>query len=147
MENYIKMLIEMLDEAKERRPQPIDTALLEQQDWFQHMQQEESEMFNPSRTMEQIFGIDRMYFPPETKLTNEQVTILYNAICDLWTTYNYAADFRVTTPVRQRYEKMLNEWKKGYPLLKGSNATWHIELYHEEGDDDMDFEVESTSER
>lgn len=143
MRNYVKMLTEIIEEAKKSCSPSIDMDLLEKQDWFKFMAQEEDEMANPSKTMEQIVGVDRMYFPPEAMLTDEEVLVLYKSIRELWATFHFQPVFRTTTPTRERYEKLLDQWKRVHPFLSAANATWYIELYHEEGKgDDDDFQVE-----
>jgi hypothetical protein len=80
--------------------------------------------------MESIFGVPQYYFPPEDRLSDEQVRQLIKGILDLWHVFHYEADFRRGEfNEREQYTKLVEHWKKTHPLFRGTNGAWHIEMF------------------
>jgi hypothetical protein len=44
--------------------------------------------------------------------------------------FHYEAVFRKSEfTEREQYTKLVEQWKKVHPLLKGTNGTWYIEMF------------------
>ncbi|MCZ2101791.1 MAG: hypothetical protein LC107_09675 [Chitinophagales bacterium] len=130
MQRYIEQLIEMLHQAQNNRPSPHDLVLPEEMEGLRGMIELEKSLEEDEQTMENIFGVPQIYFPPEDRLSDEQVQQLKKAIIDLWHAYHYEADFRKGEfNERQQYSKLVAKWKKGVPVLRGTNGTWHLEMF------------------
>jgi hypothetical protein len=90
----------------------------------------EMSMEEDEQTMESIFGVPQYYFPPEDRLSDEQIKQLIKGILDLWHVFHYEADFRRGEfTEREQYTKLVEHWKKTHPLFRGTNGSWHIEMY------------------
>jgi hypothetical protein len=81
-------------------------------------------------TLENIFGIEQVYFPPENRLTDAQVHTLLDAILELWRVFHYEAVFRKGEfSERQQYTKLVEYWKHSAPKMRYSNGTWYFEMF------------------
>ena len=90
----------------------------------------EKSMEEEQQSMEHIFGVPQINFPPENRLTDEQIRQLKDGIIDLWRAFNYEADFRKGEfDERQQYTKLVEKWKETVPVIRGTNGTWHFEMY------------------
>ncbi len=139
MENYIKQLIELLKIAHDSRPTPSYLELPEEMETLRDVIELEKSLKENEQTMESIFGIPQINFPPEKRLTDEQLKLLKDAIIDLWRAFNYEADFRKGEfDERQQYTKLVEKWKASAPVYRGTNGTWHIEMldYEDEWEED-----------
>ena len=128
MQNYLTQLLEYLEEAKERKPQPRYIELPPEMEALRDVIDMEMSWQENERTMEAIFGVPQIYFPPVERLTDDQLKMVVDAILSLWRVFNYEADLPQNIPAKYAYTELVKCWKKGYPLLKGSNGTWHIEF-------------------
>jgi hypothetical protein len=129
----------MLQEAHSNRPAPRYLELPEEMEPLRDVIDLEMSMEEDEKTMESIFGVPQIYFPPEDRLSDEQILQLIEGILDLWYVFNYEADFRQGEfTEREQYTKLVNCWKKAYPLLRGTNGKWHIEMF----DYELNWDVE-----
>lgn len=55
-----------------------------------------------------IIGFDKCYFPPEEKLTDDQVTVVYTHLLCVLDNYNFFLDFPDNTDVRTKYIMVLD---------------------------------------
>jgi hypothetical protein len=139
MQKYITQLLEMLQEAHSNRPAPRQLYLPEDMQGLEDIIDLEMSLEEEEHTMESIFGVPQMYFPPENRLSDEQVQQLTEGILDLWHVFHYEADIREGEFTdREIYTKLVDCWKKSYPLFRGTNGTWHIEMY----DYELNWDVE-----
>ena len=130
MQHYLTHLLEMLQEAHYNRPAPRYIEIPEEMECLRDVIDMEMSMEEDEQTMEIIFGIPQIYFPPEDKLSDEQIRQLIQGILELWHVFHYEADFRRGEfTEREQYTKLVNCWKETHPLLRGSNGTWHIEMF------------------
>ena len=130
MQKYITQLLETLQEAYDNRPAPRYIELSEEMECLRDIIDLEMSMEEEEQTMETIFGVPQVYFPSEDRLSDEQIRQLIRGILDLWHVFHYEADFRKGEfTEREQYTKLVNCWKKTYPLLRGTNGTWHIEMF------------------
>jgi hypothetical protein len=140
MQQYIDQLIEIMHEAKNNRPSPRYMELPEEMECLRDVIELEKSLEEDEHTMESVFGIAQYYFPPENKLSDQQVNQLKNEILKLWRTFNYEAVFRKGEfNERQQYSMLVTNWKNHVPILRGTNGTWYIEMYDDQlyWDDDQ----------
>jgi len=130
MEKYLKLLIETLREAYNQKPSPRYLELPKEMESLRDVIDMEMSMQEDEHTLESIFGVSQLYFPPVEKLTDRQVKRLVKEILALWRIYHYEADLPPGIPARYAYPVLLSCWKITYPVLKGSGGVWHIELCH-----------------
>ena len=132
MHNYLQQLLELLSGAKTRRPRPRELHLPDDMKGLEDVIDLKMSMEEAEKTMEYIFGVERYYFPPAEKLNDEQLTLLVSAILDLWHEFHYEADLPVGLPARIVYPLLVDCWNRTFPLLRGTNGTWHVEFCHYE---------------
>ncbi len=133
MQRYIEQLIEMLREAHDNRPSPSFIELPEEMEDLRDIIEFEKSMEEDEQTMENVFGIPQIYFPPEDKLNDEQIQLLKKSILELWHVFHYEADFRKGEfNERKQYTMLIEKWKKHVPVFRGTNGTWHFEMYNYE---------------
>ncbi|GHT34302.1 hypothetical protein FACS189434_10210 [Bacteroidia bacterium] len=131
MKRYVEQLVEILQEAYSNKPQPRYMELPEEMECLRGIiELEKSIDEGEEYTMENIFGVPQNYFPPEDRLTDEQVKTLLNAILELWHVFHYEADFRRGEfTEREQYAKLVEHWKETAPKMRHSNGTWHFEMF------------------
>ncbi len=130
MQNYISQLLEIMREAQNNRPTPSNLELPEELECLRDVIEFEKSLEEDEYTMESVLGVPQIYFPPETRLTDEQVRQLINGILELWSAFHYEADFRRGEfNERQQYTKLVEKWKEHVPIFRGTNGTWHFEMY------------------
>lgn len=133
MQTYITQLLEILQEAHQNHPLPRYLELPEEMECLRDVIELEKSLEEDERTMESIFGVSQMYFPPEVRLTDEQVRQLKNGILELWQVFHYEANFRRGEfSERQQYTKLVEKWKEQVPVFRGTNGTWHLEMFDDE---------------
>ena len=131
MQNYVNQLLEMLQEAHGNRPAPRYFELPEEMECLRdvidlEMSMEKGEEY----TLESIFGVPKIYFPPENRLSDEQIRQLIQGILELWNVFHYEAVFRKGEfTEREQYTKLVDQWEKSHPVLRGTSGTWFIELF------------------
>ena len=130
MQRYIEQLIEILREAESNRPAPRLMELPEEMETLRDVIELEISLEEGGQTMESILGVPQIYFPSENRLTDEQINQLKEGILELWREFHYEADFRKGEfNERQQYTKLVEYWKKDVPVFRGTNGTWHMEMY------------------
>ncbi len=130
MQRYIEQLIEILREAKSNRPSSRHLDWLKEMEALRDVIELEISLEEGGQTMESILGVPQIYFPPENRLTDEQINQLKEGILELWHKFHYEADFRKGEfNERQQYTKLVEHWKKDVPVFRGTNGTWHMEMY------------------
>jgi hypothetical protein len=130
MQQYINQLLETLREAYNNRPAPRYLELSEDMECLRDIIDMDMSLEEDEQTMESIFGVPQTSFPPESCLTDGQIEQLTTSILDLWRVFHYDATIRKGEfTEREIYTKLVDYWKKTIPLVRGTNGTWHIEIY------------------
>lgn len=130
MQSYIDQLLELLRAAHSNRPSPRYLELPKEMECLRDIIDFEKSLDEDEHTMESIFGVPQTFFPPENRLSDEQVNQLFNGIVELWRVFHYEADFRKGEfNKREQYTKLVEKWKEHVPVLRGSNGVWHIEMF------------------
>ena len=141
MQKYVTQLLETLQEAYGNRLAPRYMELPEDMECLRDIIDMEMSLEEEEQTLENIFGVPQIYFPPEDRLSDEQVRQLIQGILDLWQVFHYEADFRRGEfTEREQYSKLVEKWKETMPLLRGESGTWHIEMFdYEQYWDEFEF--------
>jgi hypothetical protein len=120
----------MLQEAYNNRPAPRYLELPEEMECLRDVIDVDMSLDEDESTMESIFGVSQVYFPPENRLSDSHIKQITEGISDLWQVFHYEADIRKGDFTdREIYTKLVDCWKKRFPLFRGVDGTWHIELY------------------
>lgn|SRR5690554_625207 len=135
MQAYIDQLIEMLQEAQDNRPFPRYLELSEEMEVLRDVIELERSLEEAEVLMETLLGVPQYYFPPENKLSDEQVQQLIKGIIELWKVFNFVPVFREGEfSERKQYAMLVEKWKEYVPDFRGSNGYWHIEMFDYELD-------------
>lgn len=135
MQKYIQQLLELLKTAHDNRPTPSYLELPEEMEALRDVIELKKSLEADEQTMENIFGVPQINFPPENRLTDEQIRQLKDGIMELWQAFNYEADFRKGEfNERQQYTKLVEKWQETVPVYRGTNGTWHIEMFDYDDD-------------
>jgi hypothetical protein len=130
MQKYVNQLLETLQEAYNNRPAPRYIELSEDMECLRDIIDLEMSMEEDEQTMESIFGVPQVNFPPEDRLSDEQIRQLIQGILDLWRVFHYEAEFRKGEfTEREQYTKLVEQLKETHPIARGESGTWHIEMY------------------
>jgi len=135
MQAYIDQLIEMLQEAQNNRPFPRYLELSEEMEVLRDVIELERSLEEDEVLMETLLGVPQYYFPPENKLSDEQVQQLTIGIIELWKVFNFVPVFREGEfSEREQYAMLVEKWKEYVPDFRGSNSYWNLEMFDYELD-------------
>jgi hypothetical protein len=133
MQNYVTQLLSDMETAKKQLP-TIPNPKIMYPDHPSHDYDlsyiAEWEMA-PRHAMNDLFGIKVEQFPPEEKLSAEQVEQLTTGILELWASYRILADFPEIVPLRTLYTVLLKRWAEK-PTQFISQGNIHLEFCHYE---------------
>lgn len=129
IQKYVNYLIEDLQKAKNNIPLKPDYSAMQSADSPPQMVEWET---TPFQTMESIFEIDQIEFPPAARLTLRQMRSLNKAIIDMWVAFNFIPDLPADLPETKKYELLIRQWKNEVQHL--TEGEFHIEFcdYHPE---------------
>lgn len=70
----------------------------------------EEEMLSEGNTMplSEIIGFDKCFFPPEEKLTDDQIVVVYTHLLCVLDNYNFFLDFPDNVDIRTKYIMVLD---------------------------------------
>ncbi len=74
----------------------------------------------PKKSLEEWSGLKKEQFPPESKLTDEQVSVLLEAIKTMLDAYNCSAVFQIAVPERIQYRVIRARFNQKVPILKAN---------------------------
>ena len=130
MQKYVDQLVETLREACGNHPGPRYIEMEGQDECLRDIIDMEMSMEEEEKTLEHIFGVPKASFPPEDRLSDEQIRQLIQGILELWRAFHYEADFRKGEfTEREQYTKLVGEWVESHPFFRGAEGTWHIEMF------------------
>ena len=130
MQKYVDQLIETLREAHDNHPGPRYIELNGEDECLRDIIDMEMSIEEEEQTLESVFGVPQASFPPEDRLSDEQIRQLIQGILELWRAFHYEADFRKGEfTEREQYTQLVEKWGNSYPLLRGTEGTWHIEMF------------------
>ena len=113
MQHYLAQLLADLRAAHHNQPPPVDYRLLHSE--YSHLPDEiayVAEWENaPEQSFEELFGIPASAFPPEEKLTGEQMAQLVEAILELWRAWRMGTYLPEGAPPRLCYRVLTDFWR------------------------------------
>lgn len=130
MQRYVTQLLEDLEKAKDHQPPPVDYSILypdhpAAEYGLDHIiEWEHAEEWK----MDDLFGISAVAFPPESKLSEAEISALAQGIVSLWQSFNiylHIPDKRI--PARTIYQVLLNYWSDE-PTQYVSQGMLHLDL-------------------
>jgi len=117
MQRYIEQLIEDLQNAKKN--------VLPEPDFGESYEEFEEKMLEiestPEVSAKQIFGVSYEELPPVEKLTNEQIQILIDVICDTAAAFKCSFDFPESVPLKLQYQLIRNKFNEDIQIMPGFN--------------------------
>src|SRR5688572_25242317 len=130
MQTYIIQLLGILKEAHNNRSLPRYIQLPEEMEVLRDVIELEKSLEEDELIMENLLVVPQYYFPPENRLTDEQVQILTEGIIELWQVFRFVPDFRKGEFTnREQYTKLVEKWKDNVPDFRGTNGFWHLEMF------------------
>ncbi len=114
MQKYVQQLLADLKAARKIKPKTPDYKTLypNHPAWDYGLDYVVEWEMAPERTMEDLFGIAPMAFPPEDKLSDPQVKKIAIAILKLWESHHIEASFPETAPYRLVYKVLVQCWQE-----------------------------------
>ena len=109
MQTYINQLLADLENAKTNQPPKVDYKLLYPEHpandpLYEGMMDYMMEWDHaPEWTMNDLFGIDAVVFPPIEKLNGEQTEQLVQGILELWASFNIGADILIRASLSDEF--------------------------------------------
>lgn len=141
MQTYITQLLTDLKTAQTNQPPKVDYKLLYPDHPASNPQYEGVMDYMiewdhaPEWTMNDLFGIDAVVFPPIEKLNGEQTEQLVQGILELWASSNICADIlNDKIPIQTIYTVLVNYWKTE-TIQYMSEGTLHLEFCHYDEND------------
>jgi hypothetical protein len=113
MKKYIHQLIEELHKAtyNVRPPSEIwDSVDLDDEGEVEDMAYAEQFIYGTPQKLSEIIGIEKIKFPPDRKLTDEQVELLASEVIRLLNFFNFNPLFPENVPARTKYRLLLEKW-------------------------------------
>lgn len=96
--------------------------------------------FCADKSMEERLGISKSMFIPEPELDNTEIKALVDKILDVWSEFNYFAEFPNGLPLRIAYKKLLEVWDE--PVMSCMMGSFHFDFYAEELEQYVDLEAD-----
>lgn len=137
MEKYIEQLLEDLGEAADQGPGPgtswnaIGEGDFDEEDPIADVEQF---LYGPEQKLSEIVGIEKIQFPPKEKLSEKQMSKLFNAMVDLLNVFHFVPDFPDGVPVSIKYQLLRENWDSKQVYVGGGGET-HIEFCDYEPDE------------
>lgn len=113
MQRYLSQLLAELKAAHDMQPPPLDYRLLYPE--YAHVPDEIAYVVEweqaPEQSLEELFDIPADAFPPEEKLSEEQMAQLVEAILELWAAWRMHAEMPEGAPPRLCYRVLTDFWR------------------------------------
>lgn len=132
MDKYIEQLLEMMLEAYKNRPESEKFADTDEGHFA------EIEAFvkgGDERRVDLVMGIPQDYFPPEEKLTDEQIERIVPAFIALWNHFRFDLCFSEKINSRWKYILMRRELANDHLFMKLENSSVGLEFCSYDPDD------------
>jgi len=121
LQRYINQLLADIEVATQNVPEP----------WYPLEEEADDDEFGvlpwmedpenaPKKSLEEWTNLKKEQFPPESRLTNSQVSTLLSAIKHLLDAYNCSAVFQIEVPDRIQYRVIRERFRQEVPMLKAN---------------------------
>ncbi|MEM6316326.1 MAG: hypothetical protein AAF960_01575 [Bacteroidota bacterium] len=120
LQRYIDQLLEDIQEATENVPEPWSPADEEVDEEFGLLPWMEDPESAPTKSLEEWTTLKKEQFPPEDRLTDNQVNVLLEAIKHMLDSYNCSAVFQIEVPARIQYRVIRARFQQEVPMLKAN---------------------------
>ena len=129
MQRYVEQLIEELRAARSLH---IEPPLVDLDDEFMQIpaiRAAEEYLAGPVGTLATIFKIDRKHFPPDNRLSDEQVILIASEILSLLMAHRFVADLPENIEPRDAYNALLRHWDEQVSYV--SDGHCHLEFWED----------------
>jgi len=131
MQKYVNQLIEDIKGAVEHIPPPLNEALIDKERYpIPYLYEWENA---PEQKMSDMFQLEKIQFPPASRLTNAQMEQIIDAILELWEAYNFGWSIPNDIPIPRIYELLVNELDENHQYLSHGGAVIDFCCYWPEG--------------
>lgn len=120
LQRYITQLLEDIQTATQNVPEPWYPLEEETDDEFGVLPWMEDPENAPTKSLEEWTSLKKEQFPPESRLTDAQVSSLLNAIKGMLDAYNCSAVFQIEVPERIQYRVIRERFRQEVPMLKAN---------------------------
>ncbi len=120
LQRYITQLLEDIQVATQNVPEPWYPLDEETDDEFGVLPWMEDPENAPTKSLEEWTSLKKEQFPPESRLTDTQVSSLLTAIKKMLDAYNCSAVFQIEVPDRIQYRVIRERFRQEVPMLKAN---------------------------
>jgi hypothetical protein len=128
MTNYVNQLVADLEKAKNNEPPVYNVRLFHPDDpALAYGLDGVAEFLNaPEYPLQEILGINSVWFPPLEKLTEGEIKLLVDKTLELWSIFNYEAEFPKDLPDKTKYSLIVKKLQESTQYI--SEGTIHFEF-------------------
>lgn len=120
LQRYINQLLTDIEIATKNVPEPWYPLEEEADDEFGVLPWMEDPENAPTKSLEEWTNLKKEQFPPESRLTDSQVSTLLSAIKHMLDVYNCSAVFQIEVPARIQYRVIRERFRQEVPMLKAN---------------------------
>ncbi len=120
LQRYINQLLQDIREATQNVPEPWYPLEEEADEEFGVLPWMEDPENAPTKSLEEWTTLKKEQFPPESRLTDAQITTLLCAIKAMLDAYNCSAVFQIEVPDRIQYRVIRERFRQEVPMLKAN---------------------------
>ena len=120
LQRYINQLLEDIEAATQNVPELYHSLNEELEEDFEMLPWMEDPKKSPTKSLEEWTNLKKEQFPPESRLTEEQVSTLLVAIKNMLDAYNCSAVFQIEVPNRIQYRVIRARFQQEVPMLKAN---------------------------
>ncbi len=120
LQRYIDQLLADIEVATKNVPEPWYPMEEEVDEEFGVLPWMEDPENAPTKSLEEWTNLKKEQFPPESRLTDSQVSSLLSAIKHMLDVYNCSAVFQIEVPDRVQYRVIRERFRQEVPMLKAN---------------------------
>lgn len=120
LQRYIDQLLIDVQEATQNVPEPWYPLEEEVDEEFGILPWMEDPENAPTKSLEEWTNLKKEQFPPENRLTDNQVSAVLLAIKKMLDAYNCSAVFQIEVPERLQYSVIRERFNQEVPMLKAN---------------------------
>jgi len=120
LQRYINQLLADIEVATKNVPEPWYPLEEEADEEFGVLPWMEDPENAPKKSLEEWTNLKKEQFPPESRLTDNQVSVLLSAIKQMLDAYNCSAVFQIEVPDRIQYRVIRERFRQEVPMLKAN---------------------------